>query len=64
LSGLQTFYNKKGMEISAKLDDNTQETADLQRELNYVKAKEAEIKSLLDELRAKETDENIKKYFR
>lgn len=64
LSGLQTYYNNKAMELSAKIDDNTQDTSDAQKELTYVKNQEAKVKAILDDLKAKETDENIKKYFR
>lgn len=64
LSGLVTYYNNKAMELSAKLDNNTQDTAEIQKELTYVKNQEAKVKAMLDDLKAKETDENIKKYFR
>jgi len=67
LASVQNFYSKRAMEISAQIesfqaDGKTEQIPELEKQMNICKSQDAKVASLLDELKAKETDSNVKKY--
>jgi len=67
LASVQNFYSKKAMELSSKIDSynaegNTADVPELEKQMNTCKSQDAKIAKLLEELKAKETDSNVKKY--
>ena len=67
LAGVQNFYSKRAMEMSAKIesvqaDGISEQATELEKEMNVYKAQDAKIADILNNLKAKETDPNVKKY--
>ncbi len=69
LSGLQSFYARKEMELKAKAESLTKEGSRAEADRAETESKTAAAQSdkitrLIEELRAKETDENLNRYLR
>ena len=67
LASVQNFYSKRAMEMATKIesvqaDGISQQAAELEKEMNVYKAQDAKIADVLNKLKAKETDPNVKKY--
>jgi len=67
LASVQNFYSKRAMEISAEIesaqaDGKTELVPELEKQMNVCKIQDAKVASILEELKAKETDANVKKY--
>lgn len=67
LASVQNFYAKKAMEISAQIesfqaDGKTEQIPELEKQMNVCKSQDAKVAKVLEELKAKETDSNVKKY--
>ncbi len=69
LAGVQNHYDNKARELSAKIESLRTEGSEglipqHEKQMNYCKSRSAQIGKTLDELKAKETDSNVKKYLR
>ena len=67
LASVQNFYSKRAMEISAEIesaqaDGKSEQVAELEKQMNICKIQDNKVASLLSELKALETDPNVKKY--
>ena len=67
LASVQNFYSKRAMEMSAKIesaqaDGISEQATELEKKMNVYKAQDAKIADVLNKLKAKETDPNVKKY--
>lgn len=67
LAGVQNHYTKKAMQISAQIESlqaegKTDEIPTLEIQLNNFKNQDNKVTDILNGLKTKETDENVKKY--
>ena len=67
LASVQNFYSRRVMEISAEIesaqaDGKSEEVPELEKKMNICKIQDTKVASLLSELKAVETDPNVKKY--
>ena len=67
LASVQNFYSKRALEISAEIesaqaDGKSEQVAELEKQMNICKIQDNKVASLLSELKALETDPNVKKY--
>ena len=67
LASVQNFYSKRAMEISAEIesaqaDGKSEQVPELEKQMNICKIQDTKVASLLSELKAIETDPNVKKY--
>ena len=67
LASVQNFYSKRAMEISteiesARADGKSEQVPELEKQMNMCKIQDSKVASLLSELKAIETDPNVKKY--
>ena len=67
LASVQNFYSKRSMELSAEIesaqaDGKSEQVPELEKQMNICKNQDNKVASLLDELKAIETDPNVKKY--
>jgi len=67
LASVQNFYSKRALEISAEIesaraDGKSEQVAELEKQMNICKIQDTKVANLLSELKAAETDPNVKKY--
>jgi aminopeptidase N len=67
LASVQNFYSRRAMEISteiesAQVDGKSEQVPELEKQMNICKIQDTKVASLLNELKALETDSNVKKY--
>ena len=67
LASVQNFYSKRALEISAEIesaraDGKSEQVAELEKQMNICKIQDTKVANLLSELKAVETDPNVKKY--
>ena len=67
LASVQNFYSKRALEISAEIesdraDGKSEQVAEREKQMNICKIQDTKVANLLSELKAIETDPNVKKY--
>ena len=67
LASVQNFYSKRALELSSEIesaqaDGKSEQVAELEKQMNICKIQDNKVASLLSELKALETDPNVKKY--
>lgn len=67
LASVQNHYTKKSMELSALIESyqsegKTEQIPELEKQINFCRNQDSKVAKILSSLKAKETDENVKKY--
>ncbi len=63
LSGLEQHFHNEGFRLTKEMEnEELEKSIEKEKDVNFLLAKENEIKKILDELKSNETDSNVKKY--